>query len=95
MLPPLSEFRLEIPDHVVSRLVDGATILLDVHSGRTFSLDAVATRAWEVLTAASSAQAGVDALAAEYEADPRIVARDVAVLVERLADGGLVDVHGL
>ncbi len=93
MLPPLSDFRLVVPDRIVSRVVDGMTVLLDIDSGRTFSFDEVGTRAWTALTEAPSAQAALDELLAEYDAPPGVVERDLLALIETLADGNLVQVE--
>lgn len=89
-LPPLTDFRVIVPDHVVSRLVDGVTVLLDVDSGRTFSFDEVGTRAWSVLMAAPTAQEAVEQLQREYDAEPGELERDVLALIDRLASDQLV-----
>ncbi len=89
-LPPLTDFRVVVPDHVVSRLVDGMTVLLDVDTGRTFSFDEVGTRAWLVLMGASTAQEAAEQLQREYDAEPGEVERDLLALIDRLASDKLV-----
>ena len=83
-----------MPDHVVTRLVDGMTVLLDVDSGRTFSLDDIGTRSWQVLIEASTVQAAVEQLQREYDAAPGELERDVLALVDRLASAQLVQLQG-
>ena len=83
-----------MPDHVVTRLVDGMTVLLDVDSGRSFSLDDIGTRAWQVLIEAPTIQAAVEQLQREYDAEPGELERDLLVLVDRLASAQLVQLQG-
>lgn len=83
-----------MPDHVVTRLVDGMTVLLDVDSGRTFSLDDIGTRAWQVLIEAPTIQAAVEQLQREYDAEPGELERDLLVLIDRLASAQLVQLQG-
>ena len=81
-LPPLADFGVVVPDHVVSRLVDGMTVLLDVDTGRTFSLDEVGTRAWQALMDASTALEAAEQLQHEYDAEPGEVERDLRALID-------------
>ena len=83
-----------MPDHVVTRLVDGMTVLLDVDSGRTFSLDDIGTRAWQVLIEAPTVQAAVEQLQREYDAEPGELERDLLALIDRLASAQLVQLQG-
>ncbi len=92
MIPPLSDIRLVAPDHVVARAVDGMTVLLDVDSGRTFSLDEVGTRAWQALTESPTAQDALARLLALYDASPEVLERDLVALIERLSGSNLVQV---
>lgn len=86
----LSCLRIIIPDHVVSRLVEGSTILLDVETGRSFSFDEVGTRVWQALTECGTARAAVDLLQAEYAAAPDVIEHDLVALLEQLASNNLV-----
>jgi hypothetical protein len=94
-LPPFPDFCIEVPDHVVSRLVDGLAVLLDVDSGRSFSLDDVGTRAWQALTEAPNAQAALERLQEEYAAPPGILERDLMTLIDSLSAANLVQVRSL
>jgi hypothetical protein len=83
-----------MPDHVVTRLVDGMTVLLDVDTGRTFSLDDIGTRAWQVLIEAPNVQAAVEQLQREYDAEPGELERDLLALIDRLASAQLLQLQG-
>ena len=93
-LPLRTDLRVVMPDHVVTRLVDGMTVLLDVDSGRSFSLDDIGTRAWQVLIEAPTIQAAVEQLQREYDAEPGELERDLLVLIDRLASAQLVQLQG-
>lgn len=92
-LPAPADFRIVVSEHVVTRLVDGMTVLLDTNSGRTFSLDDTGTHAWQALIEAPSVQAAVEQLEREYEAEPGVLERDVLTLIDRLAASQLVNLQ--
>ncbi len=69
--------RLLVPDSVISRPVDGITVVVDVATGRSFTLDEVGTRVWELLTTMPSAQAAYETLLQEFDADPSQMRDDV------------------
>lgn len=86
----LASLRIVVPDHVVSRVVDGSTILLDIETGRSFAFDDVGTRVWQVLTASDTARAAVDRLQGEYAAPPEVIEQDLVAMLEQLASNNLV-----
>lgn len=71
------------------------TVLLDIDSGRTFSLDDIGTQAWQALLGAPSAQAALDELCQAYEAAPGVLERDLSRLIDRLSSENLIrlEVH--
>jgi hypothetical protein len=82
--------RLLIPDRIVSRAVDDSTILLDVASGRTLSLDDVATEVWAALADTATIAGIVARLSTKYDAPPGVIEQDVTALVETLLHNGFV-----
>ena len=84
--------RVSVPDHVITRAVGGSTVILDVNSGRSFTLDAVGSRVWTLLAETGSAQQTRDALLAEFAAEPADLDRDLEALIAQLVDGRLLDV---
>lgn len=86
----LSSTRVTVPDHVLTRTVGDSTVLLDIDTGRSFTLDAVGSRVWALLASLGSAQATFDALSNEFEADPQQLQADVAALIAQLADSRLL-----
>jgi hypothetical protein len=82
--------RLAIPDHVITRAVGGSTVILDVQSGRSFTLDDIGSRVWALLEETGSIAGAVETLSNEFAADRAQIEGDVLALVQRLADGSLV-----
>lgn len=85
--------RVEIAPGVVYREVGGEAVLLDLDSQRYFSLDPVGTRMWALLAEHGSTDEARRRLLAEYEVDEATLARDLDLLVDRLAAEGLVRVR--
>ena len=88
-----SEDSLLVPSSVVTRAVDGASVLLNTATGKYFTLDDVGTRAWAVLTSAPSIQAAYDALLSEYDVEPEELRRDLERLIDSLSAKGLLKVR--
>ncbi len=68
-----------------------ATVLMDVASGRYFTLNDVAGRIWALLETPRSLPELISILADEYEVQPDRLAPDVAELAGKLAELSLVD----
>ena len=86
----LASLRVIVPDHVVSRRIDGTTVLLDIETGRSFSFDDVGTRVWQALTECESAVAALTRLQSEYDAPPDVIRQDLVLLLDQLASKNLV-----
>ena len=84
--------RLIPSDSVVTRVVNGSTVLLNTDTGRYFTLDEVGGRAWTVLTSSPSIQDARDRLLDEYAVDPHQLMRDLEALIASLTEQGLVEV---
>jgi len=76
--------------HVVFRDLDGEAVLLDLSSGTYFGLNEVGTRVWQLLADGRDEDQIVATLIAEYEADPAVIARDVARLLGDLRSRRLI-----
>jgi hypothetical protein len=79
-----------IPEGVVSREIEGETVLLNLESGRYFGLNAVGTRVWQLLGDLGRPQPVVEALLREFDVAPAALESDVLALLEQLAAHGLV-----
>jgi hypothetical protein len=84
--------RVEIPDTVVFRDLDGEAVILNLESSTYFGLDPVGTRMWVLLHEHGSLGKVHEILTQEYEADPGRLQDDLLELTERLRDRGLARV---
>lgn len=84
--------RLVLPEDVLISNVQGESVLLNLNSERYFGLDEVGTRMLSVLTASNSIQTAYEALLEEYEVENEALRRDLADLIDRLVDQGLLEV---
>jgi hypothetical protein len=84
--------RLILPEDVLISDVEGESVLLNVNSERYFGLDEVGTRMLSVLTTSNSIQTAYEALLEEYEVEDEKLRNDLADLVDRLVDQGLLEV---
>lgn len=82
--------RVIIPDDVLVRELEGQSVLLNLETEQSFSLDEVGTRMWELLTNSASIPAAYDALLSEYDVTPDLLRTDLETPVERLAEKGLL-----
>ena len=84
--------RLILPEDVLISSVEGESVLLNLNSERYFGLDEVGTRMISVLTSSNSIETAYESLLEEYEVENETLRRDLADLVDRLIDQGLLEV---
>ena len=78
---------------VVSTETDGAVMMMHIDRGRYFTLDDAGSDVWRRIEAPCSFAALVDGLAADYEADRRTIAKDVARLLDRMTAQEIVQLR--
>ena len=84
--------RISIPSDVLISNVQDESVILNLDSERYFGLDEVGTRFMSLLTTSSSIQAAYEVLVEEYDVDEAVLRRDLAELLEKLLEQGLVKV---
>jgi len=84
--------RLILPEDVLVSNVEGESVLLNLNSERYFGLDDVGTRMLSVLTTSNSIQTAYEVLLEEYEVENETLRDDLAELIDRLVDQGLLEV---
>jgi len=84
--------RLILPEDVLVSNVEGESVLLNLNSERYFGLDDVGTRMLSVLTTSNSIQSAYEVLLEEYEVENETLRDDLAELIDRLVDQGLLEV---
>jgi hypothetical protein len=87
--------RIEIPEGVMVRELQGESVLLNLDSECYFGLDEVGTRMWNALASSADTDAACEALTAEYDVAPERLRADLEDFVARLARAGLVRVAPL
>ena len=75
---------------VVFRQMDDGAVLLDLQSGVYFGLDEVGTRVWTLRMEQKTPDAVCEAMLAEFDVEPGVVADDVRRLVAELQQNGLL-----
>jgi hypothetical protein len=89
----LDRARIEVPESVLTREIDGEMVLLDLASESYFGLDDVGTRIWPALVEHGTLPGARDALIAEFDVEPAVLKRDLARLVGELESHGLVAIR--
>jgi hypothetical protein len=79
------------PDVIIQDLGE-ESVLLNLKSEKYYGLDDVGTRMWEVLTQSESIGTACDLLLAEYDVQKDLLSQDIAALLEKLSQHGLVEV---
>ena len=82
---------ITISKDVLSQELAGETVLLDLASESYFGLDAVGTRIWQLLQGGADESQLVVTLLDEYEVEREVLERDVAELLDRLSEAGLIE----
>ena len=90
MAPDPTRMRLAVPDHVITRVVGGSTVILDVHSGRSFTLDEVGSRVWALLESTGTVRDTIERLSVEFDSDTGQLERDVIQLLDELVGASLL-----
>jgi len=86
------ERTLRQPADVMLRELDGESVLLNLDNGRYYGLDGVGTRLYELLTTSATVEAALEAALAEYEVVADTLRGDLAALIVRLVDEGLIEI---
>jgi hypothetical protein len=86
----LDRTRVEIPESVLTREIDGELVLLDLRSEAYFGLDDVGTRFWAALAENPTLPEARRALLEAFEVEPARLERDLARLLGELEAHGLV-----
>ena len=84
--------RVETPEGVLVRELQGESVLLNLESESYFGLDDVGTRMWQALASTSSVDAAFKMLLAEFDVEPDRLRSDLAAFVDTLAEAGLIRV---
>jgi coenzyme PQQ synthesis protein D (PqqD) len=86
--------RATVPDGVVSRELDGETVLLNLETGIYFGLDAVGTDMWRAIREATTLGEALTAVRGQYDVDEATIRTDFLQLADELLAKGLLQRAG-
>jgi len=84
--------RAAAPAHVLVRLLDRESVLLNLETEQYFGLDETGTRMWQLVTGLPNIDAAYQELLAEFDVDPDLLRSNLTELLGRLVDSGLLQV---
>jgi hypothetical protein len=79
-----------VPEAVISRELEGETVVLNLETGVYFGLDAVGTDMWNALLRGGTLRDAFDAVLAQYDVQPAALEDDLLRFVNQLASKGLL-----
>jgi hypothetical protein len=84
---------ISISTDVLAQELAGETVLLDLASESYFGLDAVGTRVWQLLQSGAGQAELIETLLDEYEVERATLEKDIADLLQGLAEAGLITIE--
>jgi Coenzyme PQQ synthesis protein D (PqqD) len=84
--------RVVVPSHVLVRFLDKESVLLNIETERYFGLDETGTRMWQLVTTAPKIEVAYEQLLEEYDVQPELLRENLADLLARLVENGLLQV---
>ena len=78
--------------HVLVRVLDRESVLLNLETERYFGLDETGTRMWQLATGSENIDAAYQELLAEFDVEPDLLRSNFTELLSRLVDNGLLQV---
>jgi coenzyme PQQ synthesis protein D (PqqD) len=84
--------RAAVPAHVLVRILDRESVLLNLDTEQYFGLEETGTRMWQLVTASPNIEAAYQELLAEFDVEPEMLRSNLMELLTRLVDNGLLQV---
>lgn len=84
--------RTTAPAHVLVRVLDQESVLLNLETERYFGLDETGTRMWQLVTASQDIEAAYQELLAEFDVEPELLRTHLTDLLGQLVENGLLQV---
>ena len=82
--------RTAVPQHVLVRVLDRESVLLNLETEKYFGLDETGTRMWQLVTVAPNIDAAYQELLAEFDVEPELLRINLTELLGRLVENGLL-----
>ncbi len=84
--------RAATPTHVLVRILDRESVLLNLETEQYFGLDETGTRMWQLVTGSPNIDVAYQELLAEFDVEPELLRSNLTELLSRLVDSGLLQV---
>lgn len=84
--------RAAAPKHVLVRFLDQESVLLNLETEQYFGLDETGTRMWQLVTSSPNIGVAYEELLAEYDVPPEQLRENLAELLDKLVEHGLLRV---
>lgn len=84
--------RAAVPAHVLVRVLDRESVLLNLETEQYFGLDETGTHMWQLVTASPNIDSAYQQLFAEFDVDSELLRSNLTELLNRLVDSGLLQV---
>lgn len=91
-MPTSLPSRVAIAPDVLYQVLEGESVLLNLKTEHYYSLDEIGTRMWQLLDEHGDPTTVVEQLLAEYDADEATLRQDLADLIGKLSQAGLVTI---
>jgi hypothetical protein len=90
--PWADDNRPQRTSHVASQRTNGSLVLLDLESGRYYTLEGSGPEVWGLCDGRHPLQSIVATVSGAHDVDPEVVRADVLELLDHLTAEGLLDV---
>jgi hypothetical protein len=82
---------VQVPEHVLVRVVDNELVLLNLESEQYYGLDEVGTLMWQAVTTAATISDALEALQKQFDVAADVLSGDLEKLLSELSARGLVE----
>jgi hypothetical protein len=84
--------RAATPAHVLVRILDRESVLLNLETEQYFGLDETGTRMWQLVTGSPNIESAYQELLSEFDVEPELLHSHLAELLTRLVESGLLQI---
>ena len=85
-----AESRFVLTDEQINTQLERDTVILNVNTGKYYSLEGVGSSIWEGIRAGLSLEAIQEAVLQKYQVNSKECLSDIEALVQQLFDAGLI-----
>lgn len=91
MVSGIYERRVNVPEHVLVRELQGESVILNLIDEQYVGLDEVGTHMWQVFSGAASVGEAYRLLLDEYEVEPARLENDITAFLDGLLRRNLIE----